>query len=75
MKVKLFIRGKSSFRSWRKHNQEFDHETNTWLAAHPGIRSLLSSAPSSVSIAANSVRDTATSKQGCSTETIIVRVA
>jgi hypothetical protein len=38
MKVKLFIRDKSSFRSWRKHTQDFEDEINTWLAAHPGIR-------------------------------------
>jgi hypothetical protein len=38
MKVKLFIRDKSSFRSWRKHSQAFEDEINTWLAAHPDIR-------------------------------------
>jgi hypothetical protein len=29
MKVKLFIRDKSSFRSWRKHTQDFEDEINT----------------------------------------------
>jgi hypothetical protein len=38
MKVKLFIRDNSLFRSWRKQTEDFEDEINTWLAAHPGIR-------------------------------------
>jgi WD40 repeat protein len=38
MKVKLFIRDNSLFRSWRKQTEDFEDELNTWLAAHPGIR-------------------------------------
>jgi hypothetical protein len=38
MQVKLFIKDKSSFRSWRRHTQEFEDEINTWLAANPQIR-------------------------------------
>jgi hypothetical protein len=38
MKIKLFIKDKSLFQSWRKHTQDFEDEINTWLAAHPGIR-------------------------------------
>jgi hypothetical protein len=40
MMVKLFIKDKSSFRSWRKDAQSFEDEINTWLAANPGIKVL-----------------------------------
>jgi hypothetical protein len=38
MQVKLFIKDKSSFRSWRRHTQDFEDEINSWLAANPQIR-------------------------------------
>jgi hypothetical protein len=40
MRVKLFIKDKSSFRSWRRHTQDFEDEINSWLALNPQIRVL-----------------------------------
>ncbi len=38
MKVKLFIKDKSSFRSWHRHTQDFEDDINRWLAANPDVR-------------------------------------
>jgi hypothetical protein len=38
MKIKLFIKDRSGFRSWRKTVQDFEDEINAWLAANPGIK-------------------------------------
>ncbi len=37
MKVKLFVRDKSSFHRWGRFLAELEAEVNTWLAAHPDI--------------------------------------
>lgn len=38
MKVKLFIKDKSSFRSWQRHTQELEDDINTWLAIHRDVK-------------------------------------
>jgi hypothetical protein len=38
MKMKLFIKDRSGFRSWRKTVQDFEDEVNAWLAANAGIK-------------------------------------
>jgi hypothetical protein len=38
MKVKLFIKDKSSFRSWQRHTQEFEDDINVWLAANCNVK-------------------------------------
>ena len=38
MKVKLFIKDKSSFRSWHRHTQEFEDDINVWLAANCDVK-------------------------------------
>ncbi len=38
MKVKLFVKDKSSFRSWGRYVGDLEAEINAWLAAHPDIR-------------------------------------
>jgi hypothetical protein len=38
MRVKLFIKDKSSFSTWQQHTGQFEEEINHWLATNPGVR-------------------------------------
>jgi hypothetical protein len=38
VKVKLFVRDKSAFRSWGRSLSQLEDEVNAWLAANAGIK-------------------------------------